>query len=206
MVRSAQMAVFLIVSFWVGPRDMAAQLPLEEQFTVLLELLPAEVRDEVTLLAPGEDGFETYRKGTSHVVCLGDPPGDERLNISCYHATLGPVLAHQRSLSRQGLRGQAFRERLCRDVRAGLVEMPDRAYMLDASAALKPDGSLPDSLTVYHMLQLPYATEESTGITDEELTPGAPWLHHAGTCDAHLMWSEKRALHPNSRNHETVGG
>lgn len=194
MHRWAQVLVVLGVSVWPGPRDLAAQDPVEKQFTVLLELLPADVRDEVTLLVPGDDGLRTYRKGTGHFVCIGDPPGDGRLNVVCHHESLGPVLSHQRSLSEGGLRGKAFQERLCRDVRSGIVEMPDRAYMLDASAALKPDGSLPDSVTVYHMLQLPYATEGSAGISDEELVPGKPWLHHAGTCDAHLMWSEKRAV------------
>lgn len=203
MLRWAHVLVLLSASLWSGPRETGAQAPVETQFTLLLEMLPADVRDEVTLIVPTDDGFETYREGTSHFICVGDPPGDERLNLVCHHESLAPVLSHQRSLAQQGLRGQAFRERLCRDVRSGIVDMPDRAYMLDASASLKPDGSLPDSVTVYHMLQLPYATEESAGISDEEVAPGAPWLHHAGTCDAHLMWSERRALPRDSRRRLT---
>ncbi|NIR75954.1 MAG: hypothetical protein GWO12_12730 [Gemmatimonadetes bacterium] len=80
------------------------------------------------------------------------------------------------------------------DVEAGAVEIPERAYMVDASGRLDSDESAPDSVVVCHLLQLPYATEESVGLTDEEPTPGAPWLHHAGTCDAHVMWSETRVF------------
>jgi len=37
-----------------------------------------------------------------------------------------------------------------------------------------------------------YGTSASLELTDQELVPGTPWIHHAGTCDAHVMWSEVR--------------
>ena len=45
-------------------------------------------------------------------------------------------------------------------------------------------------MVVYHLLYFPFATEASIGIPDEERSQGAPWLHLAGTCQAHVMWTE----------------
>jgi hypothetical protein len=74
--------------------------------------------------------------------------------------------------------------------------VPDRAYSFDLSGRIPEGRDQPDSVTVYHYIQLPYATMESAGITDEEPSPGEPWLHQGGTCSAHLMWSKTLRFAP----------
>lgn len=167
---------------------------MERGFAVLLEVLPADMREGAALMVRTEEGIERWREGENRIICLGDARSESRISVGCYHESLGPFLAHGRKLSEAGLRGAAHRERLCRDVESGVVDVPSRAYNISLSGRPGGDGSLPDSVVVYHLLQLPYATEESVGISDEELSPGMPWLHHASTCDAHVMWSERRAF------------
>ena len=59
---------------------------------------------------------------------------------------------HEARLGARGLTGAAFRAQMCRDVEAGVVKVPDLAYLMTASGA-RPDRSrLPDSVTVYHYL------------------------------------------------------
>ena len=185
--------VMLGIGLLVGrPSAAVPQVPLERQFAFLLSTLSPSERDEATLLVPDGDELRTYRQGAGAVECIADPPGDHRLSLICYHKSIGAFLAHQRLIAKLDLDKDEYWRRVCGDVERGVIAVPDRAYVLSASAGLPPDGATPDSITVYHLLQLPYATEEALGLTDEELVPGTPWIHHAGNCDAHVMWSEVR--------------
>jgi hypothetical protein len=186
-------AIAFVPVGWVGTE---AQVPVEQQFAQLLALLPEDARDGAELLIPDGDGFEVYRRGENQFVCVADAPEDARYALTCYHKSLGEFLAWERKLSAAGFRGAAYRTQLCRDVEVGNVSVPDRAYSLTVSGAIPEGHDRPDSLTVYHFIQLPYATEESAGITDEEPAPGQPWLHQGGTCNAHLMWSRTLRFAP----------
>ena len=175
-----------------SPRGTPGQVPVERQFEFLLSMQPSAERDQVTLLLPDGESFQIHRRGTNSIECVADEPGDDNLSLLCYHKSMGPFLKHQRRMASRGLAGEAFWERVCGDVEVGMVEVPDQAYVLSASARLSTDGTPPDSIVVYHLLQLPYATGDSLGLPEEEVVPGAPWIHHAGNCDAHVMWSEVR--------------
>ncbi len=155
-------------------------------------MLPAGARDGVTFLSPTDGGVRVESSGDGAFTCLGDEAGDDRFSVSCFSDSLAPFLDHQRMLRKQGLRGPAFRERLCEDVTAGIVSLPNRGLIIEASGQLAAGADLPDSMTVYHLLQQPDARPESLGLPAEEPRPGWPFLHHSGTCDAHVMWSERR--------------
>ncbi len=162
------------------------------QLDLLVSLIPPDLRGGVRVVVPTAAGLEVVREGSNRFTCVADTPGDDRFVVSCYHESLGPFLDRMRALRASGLAGSAARERTCAEVSSGRLPMPKRAYNLSASGPLVPDSDVPDSLLVYHLLQIPFATEASEGITDEEHVAGQPWLHHAGTCDAHIMWSETK--------------
>ncbi len=164
------------------------------QFDVLLRLLPGDLAAAARLVVPANNGSREVRAGAGVFECLGDAPDDAQFSIQCYHRGMTEFVAYQNWLGKLGLRGKAFRDRFCQDVTAGRVNVPDRGYLITASGPRGPHGELPDSVTIYHFLQLPHATEASIGLPASEVTPGSPWLHHAGTCNAHVMWSERRSV------------
>ena len=171
-----------------------AQGPEVRQFDVLLRSIPFGERDAATLKVPRGDALVVMRPGNGLFECIGDTPGDARFSVMCYHRSLQHFLAYTRMLADQGLLGEAFRERLCAAVERGVITAPRRALVLTAGANIEPDGSLPDSITVYHLLQLPNATATETGLPQVAHRPNAPYLHNGGSCDAHVMWSHRESI------------
>lgn len=173
-----------------------AQGPEVRQFDVLLRSIPSGERDAATLKVPRGDEFVIVRAGEGDGLfeCIGDTPGDDRFSVMCYHRSLRQFLAYQQMLANQGLRGEANRAQLCSAIERGDVVVPRRALLVTSSATVEPDGSLPDSITVYHLLQIPNATAAETGLPTAALLPGAPYLHRGGTCDAHVMWSHRESI------------
>ncbi len=169
-----------------------AQASPDKQVELLLSLLPPDARSEATVLLPTDNGLAIHREGRNQFVCVGDVPGDNRFAIACYHESLEHLRSLERELSAQGLRGATFRERLCAEVAKHDAPVANGALELTASGVVAGGASIPDSMVVYQLLYFPHATEASIGIPDEELPAGAPWLHLAGTCQAHIMWKETR--------------
>ena len=113
----------------------------------------------------------------------------------CHHHVLGERLRFERELRRDtGLRGDAFRERLCTEVASRGLEIPAGAMEITASLAQSEEGMSADEMTVYHLLWTPGQTTETIGVVDTDPGEGEPWLHHAGTCGAHVMWSQQIPL------------
>jgi len=84
-----------------------------------------------------------------------------------------------------------FYELLCQADEA--ADPPTGLLEISASVAIPSEGQLADSMTVYHLLYTPNETSASLGLRDDDPRAGAAWLHHAGSCNAHVMWSERRA-------------
>ncbi len=178
----------------LGVEPAAALQSPSPDVAAVLDLLPGTLAKSARVTVPSEGGPIVVREGDGPLECIGDQPGDAVFAVQCYHRTLAPFVAHEAVLSAQGVSGSAFRERVCRDVEAGAVALPDRGYLMTASGARPGPTRLPDSVMVYHFLYLPFATEASVGLPASEVAPGQPWLHHAGSCSAHLMWSETRRV------------
>lgn len=114
----------------------------------------------------------------------------DRWSAVCFH----PSLAEMRDVGRTLEPGPDFDVRLCRALDSLGSEVPTGSIEVYASGPLRDGQSLPDSVTIYRLLYTPHATEANLGVVDENPGDGSPWLHHAGECTAHVMWSERRAL------------
>lgn len=87
-----------------------------------------------------------------------------------------------------------FRERLCREVDGSDLAIPAGAMEITANLPLGSEGDYSHSMTVYHLLWTPGHTTATLGVSDEDPGEGRPFLHQAGTCGAHVMWSEDVTL------------
>ncbi|MEN8375278.1 MAG: hypothetical protein ABFS34_07500 [Gemmatimonadota bacterium] len=182
-------ALLASASLQAAPPAAAQDL---ESLAPALAFLEPEARDDATILLPGPDGDRVLRQGSGLHICLADEPGDDRLSVTCYHRALDPLLALERRLRRDGLRGDEFSARVQAEIDAGRVSVPSGAYQVSVSGDDARATGQPAGLTVYHLVYLPGATANEVGLSAER-EPGLPYLHHAGRYDAHVMWSEAAA-------------
>ena len=175
--------------------DANGQMSPAARAELVLRLLPAQAQPHATVLLRNGEREERYRDGTGRFLCVSDASTPTRLSMVCHHHVLEPRLRFERELRRDtGLRGSDYRERLCREVANRDMEVPDGAMEITASLSRNEDGTYAREMTVYHLLWLPHQTEETTGVIDEDPGDNMPWLHQAGTCSAHVMWSEVIAV------------
>ncbi len=162
-----------------------------------LSLLPREARSGASVVIRNGEDETMVRSGSGPFLCVVDVNNAARLSLNCHDRKLIPLLRLEREVGAAGLRGAAFREELCTRVEAEAADQPTGLLEISASVGISSEGQLADSMTVYHLLYMPNETSASLGLRDDGPGAGAPWLHNAGSCNAHVMWSERRP---------TVGG
>lgn len=113
-----------------------------------------------------------------------------RWSATCLHPSLRTLHAVEDSVEP----GPAFRATVCRALKDRGYTAPNGALEVSASGVVRAGRQLPDSATVYFLLYVPFTTEATLAVTATDPGSGAPWLHQAGTCTAHVMWSERRAV------------
>ena len=172
-----------------------AQIPADQQLSAARHLLPEGARQDVEFILPYVDGDVVHAVGDGEWICRGDRPGDDRLSLSCYTRSAAPFLDRQRELVSQDIRGAAMRELLDKEAKAGKIQLPAYGLEISASGTLGEGGTLPEEMSVYYLLYIPFATSASIGISDVSPDdPAVPYLHHAGTHESHVMWMKKVKL------------
>ncbi len=188
---------FLCVSLAAAvlPGSVSAQESDAWRAELALTLLPDSARPHATVLLRSREHDDRYRDGTGPFICVSDASSPQRLSMVCHHQVLEEALRFARDLRQETeLRGNAFRKLLCEEVASRGLEVPDGAMEITASLTRNEDGTRPSEMTVYHLLWLPQQTTETLGVVDEDPGDGQPWLHHAGMCGAHVMWSDVIAV------------
>lgn len=97
-------------------------------------------------------------------------------------------LARTAELHAGGLSGSEARRRLSEELAAGRLSVPAGSLEISASGPLDANGDPPASLDAWFLLYFPHANSATLGVTDEDPGDGQPWLHHAGTAEAPIMW------------------
>jgi hypothetical protein len=136
-----------------------------------------------------EGKLVTLRPGTNDIVCLGDDPKVEGINVACYHKDLEPFMARGRELDAMGTKGQDRHKQRWKEVDEGKVKMPREPrmlYVLTGKSFDPASGTLTDPYLRW-VIYTPYATPESTGLTTK--SGNEPWLMYPGTAGAHIMIS-----------------
>lgn len=179
-------------------------LPLTAQETNK-EVPPEEIQVKTAVLpAPDKkkDGAMVYgytssgklvvlRKGTNNLICIGDNPTKDGINVACYSKKLEPFMARGRELSSKGLSGEEREKIREKEVADGTLKMPKEPSMMYVYYGKSEDynsvtGELQHGKFRY-VIYTPFATTESTGLPDKPHAPGMPWLMDPGTHRAHIM-------------------
>lgn len=170
---------------------LAADIPpAEHQIQAAVLAAPADRRAGAMVLGYNAEGkLVTLRPGTNDIVCLGDDPKVEGINVACYHKDLEPFMARGRELEAMGTKGQDRHKQRWKEVDEGKVKMPREPrmlYVLTGKSFDPASGTLTDSYLRW-VIYTPYATPESTGLTTK--SGNEPWLMYPGTAGAHIMIS-----------------
>jgi hypothetical protein len=154
--------------------------------------LPDSARAGAKVLVYRGTDLVEARAGSSEMICLGDDPAHKGLQVSCYHQSLEPFMARGRELRALGItKREAVDSARLADVKSGRLVMPSAAMLSSIFAESDSfDATLgpPEKHRALDVIYLPYATQESSGIT-EQPSVGRPWLMFAGSPWAHVMLS-----------------
>ncbi|GAB3647298.1 hypothetical protein GCM10028791_09000 [Echinicola sediminis] len=168
-------------------------MPSEEiQVKLALLAAPEDGREGATVYGYDEKGeLFLLRAGSNELICIGDDPQKEGLNVSCYHKELQPFMERGRYLRKQGKNFDEIFEIREEEVKSGKLKMPDDGATLFVFTADQEDvnfvsGEVKNGHFRY-VVYIPYATVESTGLPLKPEAPGMPWIMDPGTHRAHIM-------------------
>ncbi|WP_424964298.1 hypothetical protein [Ekhidna sp.] len=149
---------------------------------------PEHQRTEATIMGFNKDGeLVTLKEGTNDFICIADDPNKEGFSVAAYHKRLEPFMARGRELKAEGLDFKQVFDKREEEVKAGTLEMPDKATLYVTTGDPNEETGEIDNLYTRYVIYIPYATEESTGMPLSPPAPGAPWIMDPGTHRAHIM-------------------
>lgn len=190
----ATAALFVAFSPMAAQRVMAQTLSPEAQIAAARLAAPANRRENATVMGFGADGkLTTLHRGTNDMICLSDDPEREGFETACYHTSLEPFMARGRELTAQGVTGERRTEMRYEEIDAGKLKMPDKPAALYILTGTGFDAATSTVAGEYRrsVLYMPYATEESTGLSIQG-SETEPWLMFPGSPGAHIMITPAR--------------
>ncbi|HEX6643761.1 MAG TPA: hypothetical protein VF037_03735 [Gemmatimonadales bacterium] len=183
---SAALVAVLLVPGWAAAQGRS---PAWEIAAAVLPL-PDSMRPGARVLGYRGPDLVELRAGTNEMICLGDDPAHKGFQVSCYHRSLEPFMERGRELRKAGVtRREAVDSARLADVKAGRIVMPAAALLSSVFAesdSFDATRGAPEKHSALDVLYLPYATEESSGVT-EQPTVDRPWLMYPGLPWAHVM-------------------
>lgn len=160
----------------------------DRQISQAVMAAPQDQRVDATVLgftASGE--VVTLREGTGDLVCLANNPSASKFSVACYHKDLEPFMTRGRELKAQGLDFKAIFDTREEEVKSGKLSLPQNSTLMVLSGDEDLDtGFIRDAHTRY-VVYIPFATGETTGLSEKPLGAGAPWIMNPGTHRAHIM-------------------
>lgn len=148
--------------------------------------LPSNMQSGATVLIYSTDGtLKVLRSGTNGLFCIADNPNDERLSVECHPQSLRAYLERRRQLSLT--ENSATRDSLLTiEIKAGTLQLPAGAISHFISGTINPQTGVPDSVSVWSEIAVPFAGPETTGLTLENAGE-APWMMRPNHYGAHIM-------------------
>jgi hypothetical protein len=152
--------------------------------------LPDSMRAGARVMIYRGPDLVEVRPGTNEMICLGDDPSHKGLQVSCYHKSLEPFMAKGRELRAAGItKREAVDSARLAEIKAGRLVMPSSAILSSIFAESDSFDAVagpPGKHRGLDVIYLPYATQESSGITEQPAVD-RPWLMFAGLPWAHVM-------------------
>ena len=168
------------------------KLNAEQQITSALLAAPVEARDKAMVYGYGESGeFMILREGSNEFICIADDPGKDGFQVVSYHKSLEPMMAKGRTLNGEGKsreEKEAIREEEAKSGKMSLPETPATLHIYyGKNGYFNTDSGLIENAKYRYVVYIPYATQESTGLSLAPNGSSHPWLMFPGKYNAHIM-------------------
>ena len=168
------------------------KLNAEQQITSALLAAPVEARDKAMVYGYGESGeFMILREGSNEFICIADDPGKDGFQVVSYHKSLEPMMAKGRTLNGEGKsreEKEAIREEEAKSGKMSLPETPATLHIYyGKNGYFNADSGLIENAKYRYVVYIPYATQESTGLSLAPNGSSHPWLMFPGKYNAHIM-------------------
>jgi hypothetical protein len=194
------LSVYLLAVCWSS--DLFAQtfIPTaEQQIRAAVSPAPEEMQEGAAVIGYNNDGeLVTLREGTNELICLANNPMNDRFHVACYYRELEPFMNRGRELRAEGKSGEEIREIRLREIENGDLEMPAQPTALYSLTGETGGWDYSSNRLIaarpLYVVYIPYATTESTGISETPASQGAPWLMDPGKPWAHIMVGTGREL------------
>ncbi|WKK64638.1 hypothetical protein [Lutimonas zeaxanthinifaciens] len=168
------------------------ELTAAQQIASATQVVPKAGRDEATVYGYSESGeFMTLREGTNEFVCIANNPKKNGFQIVAYHKSLEPMMSRGRELDSEGKSREEKEEIRSKEAESGKMSLPEAPATLHiyhgADAYFNTETNKIVNGKFRYVVYIPYATQESTGLSLAPNEPGHPWLMFPGQYNAHIM-------------------
>jgi hypothetical protein len=185
----------ILIIFCAGKFYGQSAVPaIDVQIKTALLAAPSDKRDSATVYGYNANGdFVLLREGANEMICLADDPKRPGFSVACYHRDLQPFMQRGRDLRKMGKTQQEIFATREKEAKSGELIMPKQPTTLYVYSAKKEDyntktGEVKNGYLRY-VIYVPFATTQSTGLSDKPEVEGMPWLMDPGTHGAHIMIS-----------------
>ncbi len=174
-------------------------LSKENQIKAAVSPAPDGMKEGAKVLGYNDDGeLTTLRKGSNQLICIADDPRQDNFHVSCYHKALEPFMKRGRELKAKGLSREKVDSIRHKEIKEEKIELPRKPMALYSLTGSK-DGfdyktGMVKNASPLYVIYIPYATEESTGLSKKPASKGAPWIMEPGTPWAHIMVMTGRGM------------
>lgn len=186
-------ALFLLSTYHSLEAQAQNRIPTKKhQITAAISAAPPNKQDGAKVLGYNELGeLVTLREGSNELICLADDPENPKFHVACYFDGLEPFMKRGRELRAEGLSRSKVDSIRKVEIESGELKYPEKPMGL-YSLSGPEDGFDYDAGKVVkanplYVVYVPYATEQSTGISSAPAGKGGSWLMEAGTPWAHIM-------------------
>ena len=167
-------------------------LSKKDQIKAAVSPAPDEMKEGARVLGYSDDGkLTTLREGSNQLICIADDAEQDNFHVTCYHKDLEPFMKRGRELKAKGLSREKADSIRYKEIEEGKIELPRKPmalYSLTGSAqSFDYKTGMVQNVSPLYVIYIPYATQESTGLSKKPASKGAPWIMEPGTPWAHIM-------------------
>lgn len=165
----------------------------EALIATALMAAPEKSRSECKVIGYNMAGeFVTMREGNNEFIVLADNPNQDGFNAACYHKSLEPFMARGRALKAEGkTREEIFTIRKA-EMKSGELKITPGSTLhiyYGAKTVYDAETSKVGGAQLRYVVYMPWATPESTGLSESPIALNHPWIMNPGTHRAHIMIS-----------------
>lgn len=168
------------------------KLSKEEQIASAILAAPMEARENAKVYGYDEEGeLVVLRDGDNAFICIADNPHKKGFEVVSYHRSLEPYMSSGRELVKSGKSRQEKDSIREAKALAGIVKMPEAPATLHIyygkDGYYDVEAGKIENAKYRYVVYIPYATQESTGLSLKPNKSNHPWLMFPGKYNAHIM-------------------